>query len=149
MPRNASGVVPLIQGKALTVEIGAEDGLPYLYGDRRALKQMLINLLTNAIKFSHRAGTVEIFARVDASGELAFGVTDHGVGIPAEDLPRVFERFGQARHDIARLQEGTGLGLPIVKGLAEAHGGRITLTSQVGQGTSATIHFPAAACASR
>jgi len=70
-------------------------------------------------------------------------VTDTGYGIREEDIARVFENFGQGRHDVATPDKGTGLGLPIVKGLAESHGGGVELTSRVGQGTSVTITLPA------
>jgi two-component system cell cycle sensor histidine kinase PleC len=114
-------------------------GLPYALADRRALKQILLNLSTNAIKFTRRDGSVEIFAWLAKSGELVFGVKDDGIGIAEEDQTRVFERFGQGRHDIAGADEGTGLGLPIVKGLIEAHGGRVSLESELGEGTTVSL----------
>jgi two-component system cell cycle sensor histidine kinase PleC len=117
-------------------------GLPHAFADRRALKQILLNLLTNAIKFTRRNGSVEIFARLAKSGELAFGVKDDGIGIAEEDQVRVFERFGQGRHDVTAADEGSGLGLPIVKGLIEAHGGRVTLDSELGEGTCVTVWLP-------
>jgi signal transduction histidine kinase len=117
-------------------------GLPHAFADRRALKQILLNLLTNAIKFTRRNGSVEIFARLAKSGELAFGVKDDGIGIAEEDQARVFERFGQGRHDVTAADEGSGLGLPIVKGLIEAHGGRVTLDSELGEGTCVTVWLP-------
>ncbi|MGD0143703.1 MAG: HAMP domain-containing sensor histidine kinase [Rhizomicrobium sp.] len=116
--------------------------LPLAFADRRALKQILLNLLTNAIKFTRRDGSVEVFARLVSSGELAFGVKDDGIGVAEEDQLRVFERFGQGRHDIAAIDEGTGLGLPIVKGLAEAHGGRVAMDSRLGEGTCVTVWLP-------
>jgi two-component system, cell cycle sensor histidine kinase PleC len=119
-----------------------EAGIPDVVGDRRALKQILLNLLTNSIKFSKAGGAVEIFASLDSSGDLAFGVRDDGIGILDEQQSLVFERFGQARHDTISAQEGSGLGLPIVKGLAEAHGGRVQLQSKFGQGTCITVWLP-------
>jgi signal transduction histidine kinase len=116
--------------------------LPPVFCDWRALKQILLNLLANALKFSGPGGTVEVFARLDPSGEAALGVRDDGVGIADEDQARVFERFGQARHDITETDGGTGLGLPIVKGLAEAHGGRVAMESRLGQGTCVTVWLP-------
>jgi signal transduction histidine kinase len=117
-------------------------GLPRAFADRRALKQILLNLLTNAIKFTRIDGAVEIFARLSSAGELSFGVKDDGVGIAEEDQARVFERFGQGRHDVAGVDEGAGLGLPIVKGLAEAHGGRVILESRLGEGACVTVVLP-------
>jgi signal transduction histidine kinase len=118
-------------------------GLPSVTADRRAIKQIVLNLLTNAAKFTDAGGRVEVFAASLSSGEVAFGVRDSGIGIAAEDLARIFERYGRSRHEVVKLKEGTGLGLPIVKGLAEAHGGRITLESEPGQGTCVTIWLPA------
>lgn len=119
-----------------------EKDMPHVRGDRRALKQILLNLLTNAVKFSKPGGSVEVFASLVLSGELAFGVRDNGIGIAEEDQVRVFERFERARHDVTDIQEGTGLGLPLAKGLAEAHGGRIGMESRIGQGTCVTVWLP-------
>jgi signal transduction histidine kinase len=118
-------------------------GLPPVRGDQRALKQIVLNLLTNAIKFNAEGGSVEMFCSLLPSREMAFGVRDDGIGIAPEDQLRIFEPYGRGRHEIARAQEGTGLGLPIVKGLVEAHGGRITLESALGHGTCVTITLPA------
>jgi len=115
--------------------------LPPVRADQRAVKQILLNLLTNAIKFSHAGSVVEIFARADANG-LAFGVRDEGIGIAEQDQARVFERFGQVRQDILGVEKGTGLGLPIVKGLVEAQGGSIGLASRLGIGTCITVTLP-------
>ena len=116
--------------------------LPLVIADRRAVKQILLNLLTNAIKFSRPGGTIEVFARLVPSVELLFGVRDEGIGIAEDDQAHVFERFGQARGQATDSEKGAGLGLPIVKGLAEAHGGRIAMESHVGQGTCITVALP-------
>ena len=118
-------------------------GMPLVRADARALKQIMLNLLTNAIKFNTQGGTVEAFCCVQPNGEIAFGVADDGIGIAPEDQRCIFEPYSRARHEIARAQEGTGLGLPIVKGLVEAHGGRITLKSELGRGTRVTVYLPA------
>jgi signal transduction histidine kinase len=117
-------------------------GLPLVVGDERALKQVLLNLLANAIKFTPAGGSITIFANVDANGCVAFGVRDTGKGIPAGELPRVFEKFGQGRQEALTGEKGTGLGLPIVKGLVEAHAGTIVLESEPGKGTCATVTLP-------
>jgi two-component system cell cycle sensor histidine kinase PleC len=119
-----------------------EPGLPPVIADRRAVKQILLNLLTNAIKFSKPGGTIEVFARMVPSVELAFGVRDEGIGIAEDEQDHVFERFGQARGQTGDPEKGSGLGLPIVKGLAEAHGGGITMKSSIGQGTCVTVTLP-------
>jgi two-component system cell cycle sensor histidine kinase PleC len=121
-----------------------EGDLPHVRGDERALRQILLNLLSNAIKFTPAGGRVGVFARCVAGECIAFGVTDTGLGISPEDRARVFQSFGQGRHDVVIADKGTGLGLPIVKGLAAAHGGAVELESEVGLGTCVTITLPAA-----
>jgi signal transduction histidine kinase len=130
------------RARELKVVRAIEPGLPPVIADRRAVKQILLNLLTNAIKFSKQGGTIEVFARLAPSVELTFGVRDDGVGIAQGEQAHVFERFGQARGHIANPEKGTGLGLPIVKGLAEAHGGSIAMESCVGKGTCVTVTLP-------
>jgi len=114
--------------------------MPMITADQRALKQILLNLLTNAIKFSRPGGAVEVFARID--GDIVFGVRDEGIGIAPADQKRVFERFAQVRQDITGVEKGTGLGLPIVKGLVEALGGQVALSSNPGEGTCVTVTLP-------
>jgi signal transduction histidine kinase len=135
-------VEPRARARRLRLIRNMERDLPLVNGDRRALKQILLNLLTNSIKFSQAGESVEVFARLVPSGEISFGVKDNGVGIAEEDRARVFERFGQGRHDVTDQETGAGLGLPIVKGLVEAHGGRVQMDSKVGQGTCVTIWLP-------
>jgi two-component system phosphate regulon sensor histidine kinase PhoR len=107
--------------------------------DRNYLEQILINLLDNAIKYTPEGGSVTISAIEKDAGEIEFSIKDNGIGIPKEDLPRIFERF--YRVDKGRSQElgGTGLGLSIVKHLVQAHGGRIWVESQLGKGS--TFYF--------
>jgi signal transduction histidine kinase len=126
---------------SLTTDISKD--LPFIIGDERALKQILLNLISNAIKFTRAGGEVVVFARLEPDGELAFGVKDTGVGIAEADQERVFDSFGQGRHDSVRTNKGIGLGLPIVKGLAFAHGGRVALQSQINVGTCVTVFLPA------
>ncbi|HUO93281.1 MAG TPA: ATP-binding protein [Rhizomicrobium sp.] len=111
--------------------------------DERAMRQVVLNLLSNALKFTPAQGCVRAFFRIEADGCIAFGVTDTGCGIREEDLERVFQNFGQGRHDVVMPDKGTGLGLPIVKGLVEAHGGEVDLKSRVGEGTTVTVTLPA------
>ena len=130
------------RARELTLVRCVEQHLPRVVADRRAIKQILLNLLTNAIKFSMPDGTIEVFARLAPSGEMLFGVKDEGIGIAESEQTHVFERYGQARQETSN-EKGTGLGLPIVKGLAEAHGGRVALESRLRQGTCITITLPA------
>ncbi len=116
--------------------------LPHVLADERALKQVLLNLISNAVKFTPCGGTVTVFARRGDDDGLTFGVTDTGVGIAADEQQHVFENFGQGRHDVVTSDKGTGLGLPIVKGLIEAHGGRVALESEPGHGTKVSVFLP-------
>lgn len=119
------------------------DNLPILIADERSVKQVLLNILSNAVKFTPGGGEVTAFARLESDGGLSLGVRDTGIGIAAEDQTRVFQKFGQGRHDVAIIDKGTGLGLPIAKGLVEAHGGLMILESEIGTGTCVTATFPA------
>jgi two-component system cell cycle sensor histidine kinase PleC len=126
--------------KVMLVNAIAPD-LALIYADERAIKQILLNLLSNAVKFTPPLGRITAFAHANDDG-LAFGVVDTGVGIAPEDQARVFDSFGQGKHDIAVADKGTGLGLAIVKGLVEAHGGHINLESEIGKGTRVTVQLP-------
>src|SRR4029077_3355092 len=107
-----------------------------------ALKQILLNLLSNAIKFTPHGGTVTAFAYCTPDGGVCFGIADNGAGISQDDQKRVSQNFGQGRHDVTTADKGTGLGLPIVKGLVEAHGGSVELLSRVAEGTTVSVHLP-------
>lgn len=113
-------------------------------GDERALRQIIANLLSNAVKFTPQAGRVTVRLNGTPDGGISLAVIDTGIGIKPEELSKVLESFGQARHDIATTDErGTGLGLPIVKGLIELHSGSLKLESSLGKGTTVTIQLPA------
>ncbi len=117
--------------------------LPWLYADGRVLKQVLLNLLTNAVKFTPLDGRVTIGADLGPGGDLVLTVADSGVGMSAEDLEQALTPFGQVESDIVRMQEGTGLGLPLSKHLVELHGGSLTIESKPGAGTTVRATFPA------
>ncbi len=117
-------------------------GLPRIWADERALRQIFVNLLSNSLKFTPSGGCVVAFARAERGGRIAFGVEDTGIGISTDDQPNVFERFGRSRHDITTTDRGTGLGLAIVKGFAEAHDGEVKLESTLGAGTRVTVYLP-------
>ncbi|MEO5372779.1 MAG: ATP-binding protein [Alphaproteobacteria bacterium] len=119
------------------------DGLPSLRADERRLKQVLLNLLSNAIKFTPAGGRVAVRAETLEDQGLAVAVADTGIGIAAGDIAKAMSPFGQVDSRLSRKYEGTGLGLPLVKGLMELHGGTLALESRVGEGTVATIRFPA------
>ncbi|WP_448191214.1 sensor histidine kinase [Azospirillum sp. sgz301742] len=128
--------------RGLTLEVDVTPGLPVLHADVRALRQMVTNLASNAVKFTLEGGHVLLSASTLPDGGIGIMVADTGVGIAADELPRLLEPFGRADGYKAREAEGTGLGLPIVKRLIEMHGGRLELTSEPG-GTTAILLFPA------
>jgi two-component system cell cycle sensor histidine kinase PleC len=144
----AEDALQLVQWRAKDGGAGLENaipaGLPLVYADERAIKQVLLNLLSNAVKFTPERGRITAFADLADDGGLCFGVVDTGIGIAEEDQNRVFDSFGQGKHDIAIADKGTGLGLAIVKGLVESHGGHVRLESQVGRGTRVTVALPSA-----
>jgi cell cycle sensor histidine kinase DivJ len=117
------------------------DKLPDIVADRRALSQILINLVSNAIKFTDRGGRVTVSTAVEGSS-IAFAVEDTGVGVGEDDLPRLGEAFFQARASYDRRHDGTGLGLSIVKGLVRLHGGTTDIRSRLGVGTCVTVRLP-------
>jgi signal transduction histidine kinase len=113
-----------------------------ILADERALRQILINLLSNAVRHTPNGGTLTVGARSLPAQGLALHVADTGVGIPPDDLERVLQPFEQVARNQSRPQEGTGLGLSIVKQLVELHGGVLTLESEVGKGTTVTFTLP-------
>ena len=116
--------------------------LPNIVGDERAIRQVVLNLLTNAIKFTPRGGRVDVSGRVDPNGDVLLIISDTGGGIPPDALARLFEPFQQASARVAQRQEGTGLGLVISRNLMRLHGGDLEIQSTVGEGTIATARFP-------
>jgi signal transduction histidine kinase len=117
------------------------DGALQVLADRRRLKQVLLNLLSNAVKFTPSGGRVSVSV-TEGAGGLAIAVADTGIGIEAADIPTALERFGQIDSRLSRKYEGTGLGLPLAKQLVELHGGKLTIESELGVGTTVTVHLP-------
>jgi len=126
--------------KKITLTAKVESGLPTLYSDEVRLLQILNNLLSNAVKFTKQGG-VTLTARATSDG-VVIEVQDTGIGIAAEDLPKLFTEFYQADSGKAREFDGTGLGLAITRRLAEALGGGVTVTSEVGVGSTFTVSLP-------
>jgi signal transduction histidine kinase len=127
-------------GLSDSVELPAD--LPLLRADERKTEQILLNLVTNAIKFTPSGGHIEIASRFDPETGLILTVSDTGVGIEPADLIRVLEPFEQVDSSFSRSHQGTGLGLPLVKAIVELHGGNLELRSVVGVGTQASVTFP-------
>jgi signal transduction histidine kinase len=113
-----------------------------IWADERATKQIFLNLLSNAIKFSKDGETVSVRVGVEHAGWAAIEVEDHGIGMNEEEQERALQPFGQAKPAITGNYGGTGLGLPITKGLVEAHGGTLSICSRVGAGTTVRVVFP-------
>ncbi len=117
--------------------------LPHILVDPRIFRQILANLMSNAIKFSVDGGEIKVSAEVARDGAILIAVEDHGIGIAPDDLKRVLEPFGQADGSLTRNFEGVGLGLPLTKSFVELHGGELFLSSKLNEGTTVTIEFPA------
>jgi signal transduction histidine kinase len=133
-----------VEASQLMIRTELAPDMPFVHADERAIRQIVLNLLSNALKFTPAGGEIVAFSQCESSREILFGVRDTGVGIEPDDQLRVFQNFGQGRHDVVMADKGTGLGLPIVKWLSEAHGGRVELASRVGEGTCVTVTLPAA-----
>jgi signal transduction histidine kinase len=116
---------------------------PYLRADGRRLKQILLNLMSNAVKFTPSGGQVTVRATIAEDGGLKIAVSDTGIGIASQDLAKALQPFGQIDSRMTRKYQGTGLGLPLTKSMIELHGGRLQLDSAVGRGTTATLWLPA------
>jgi signal transduction histidine kinase len=116
--------------------------LPHVRADSARLRQILINLLGNAVKFTPSGGKVSLSAHATPDGGLQFRIADTGIGIPADKIEVAMSPFGQVDSTLARKYEGTGLGLPLTKRLVEMHGGTFELTSEPGKGTVATVRLP-------
>ena len=135
-------VEPLIATSSLTVTVNVPDRLPTIRSDRQKMKQVILNLLTNALKFTHRGSVNVSCAHQRASREIAIAVADTGIGIAEADQARIFEAFSQADPAPTREAGGTGLGLAICRRLATVLGGRITLESKLRQGSTFTLIIP-------
>jgi signal transduction histidine kinase len=127
----------------ITVTVTLQENLPLLHADHRKLRQIVLNLLSNSVKFTPEGGRISVAASSDHLRGLTLTVADTGIGIAAEDISKALAPFGQVDSSLSRKHNGTGLGLPLSKALAEAHGGTLVLASQIGKGTEVTVTFPA------
>ncbi|RMD64461.1 MAG: PAS domain S-box protein [Alphaproteobacteria bacterium] len=131
------------QANDITLECDPIGDFPALRADLRKMKQILINLLSNAIKFTPAGGTVRLSAGYGMAEGVRFQVSDTGIGIAAEDIPKALAPFQQVESSLSRSHEGSGLGLPLAKALVEMHGGTLELESEPGRGTTVTVRLPA------
>ncbi|MEQ8698640.1 MAG: ATP-binding protein, partial [Bauldia litoralis] len=118
------------------------DGSFRLRADERKLRQIVLNLISNALKFTPEDGSVTVALQTSAGGGAVLSVTDTGIGMTASEVIEALEPFGQIANSYTRQQQGTGLGLPLTKRLVELHGGGMTIKSQPGIGTTVTIRLP-------
>ena len=143
--QTVAAVRPMAEQKHILVEVDLPGMLPDIYGDSQRVEQVLANLLNNAVKYTPDTGSVIVTARAgDPAGMVSISVTDTGVGIPADLLPHVFDRFYRAEHDLRMNIVSVGLGLSIAKRLIEAQGGRIWAESEEGHGSTFTFALPIA-----
>ncbi len=143
----ASAVLRVVCQRAeksgVAIDQGNSGPLPLLRADERKLKQVLLNLLANAIKFTPAGGKVDFNIWCNQDDGYVFQIADNGIGMAKEDIPTAFHQFGQIDSALNRKYEGTGLGLPLTKALVELHDGELDLQSRLGEGTTVTIRLPA------
>jgi signal transduction histidine kinase len=151
--REAMDIAPVVESCLLIIEAKAKEkdimvaseidiDLPQLYADPLRVKQILINLLGNAVKFTPNKGRVGFVASPASEGYVSLSITDNGAGMSVNDIETAMRPFGQVDSGFNKKHEGTGLGLPISAALAKLHGGSLTLNSEKGKGTRVTVFLP-------
>jgi signal transduction histidine kinase len=146
LPHAVADVVRLMHEIAMrngiTLQHNSMPDLPQLFADERALRQIVMNFLSNAVKFTPQGGRIEVAARQAPDGCLEISVSDTGIGMAPEDIPRALSPFHQLEDSWDRRYEGTGLGLPLVSALLTLHDGKLEIASAPGVGTTVTARFP-------
>jgi two-component system cell cycle sensor histidine kinase PleC len=135
-------MMPRVRARGQTIAYAVPHDLPLVVADERAFRQIALNLISNAVKFTPEGGRIDVRCRRADEGGLLFDVADNGPGIPRDKLEKVFQPFSQIDNRYGRASGGTGLGLALVRGMAELHGGRAWLESEQGHGTTAHVYFP-------
>jgi signal transduction histidine kinase len=138
----AVSLAPLAREQDVLVEVVGEEDAPRVFGDRRRLEQALVNLISNAVRHAPPPAGRVLVGVTTLGNETCWSVRDEGPGIPHEDRARLFERFFVGRNDLHRTREGVGLGLPTALAIAQAHGGRIDVDSQPGEGSTFSLVVP-------
>jgi len=131
-----------IADAGLTLSVDLIGNEAYLFADQQMARQVMLNLLSNSIKFTPRGGTVSVRSRRHEGG-LIVDVEDTGIGIPQDHIERILQPFEQVENAMSRTRPGTGLGLPLAKAMTEAHGGTLTIHSNLGEGTRIEVMIPA------
>ena len=144
--RVARNCVRLVEARAqfggVAVAVDLPPDLPPVRAEELALKQIIANLLTNAVKFTPKGGRVRVSADIEPDGGLAVAVADTGIGIAPEDMEKALAPFGQIDSSLSNKTQGTGLGLPLARSLAALHGGTLSIESEPGRGTTVTVRLP-------
>jgi signal transduction histidine kinase len=133
---------PRAERAQLSIVEAVPADLPALWADERKLKQILLNLVSNSMKFTPAGGRITLSASFDPTGALSVVVQDTGIGIAGADLERVLEPFVQVENNLTRSHQGSGLGLPLAAKMTEMHGGKLSIESQLGRGTRVSLAFP-------
>jgi signal transduction histidine kinase len=133
---------PIAQRKFIDIDCNIQKPSTMIYVDATKLKQVTLNILSNAVKFTEPRGRIQVDSVLHNTGDLVLSIKDTGIGIPPEQIERIFQPFEQVADHLTRENEGTGLGLPIAKALIELHGGELILSSQPGAGTTARLRLP-------
>ena len=140
--QNINLIKPLADDKEITLKTSVPEDLPLVYADKDKLTQVITNLLSNAVKYTDKDGVISVAAQQISSTMVQVNVADTGVGIPKEDLDKVFEKFTKIANRPTRKEKGTGLGLPITKMIVEALGGKIWAESEEGKGSIFSFTIP-------
>ena len=142
LPQFIEAVQDEISKNNITIHCSLPDELPLVKGNREDLQTAFVNLIRNSVRYNKPGGRIEIFA-VAKEDSIAVIIADTGIGISADDLPRIFDEFFRIKNEQTRQITGTGLGLAIVKNIIEFHGGHIEVKSEVGKGSKFTVYLPA------
>ena len=135
-------IAPIAEKKSIYVDCELRQASTLIRVDQTKFRQIILNILSNGVKFTAPRGRICIVSGVDSRGDLVISIRDTGIGIPPEHLERVLSPFEQVADHLTKENEGTGLGLPIARALIELHGGNLTLSSDLGVGTTVALRLP-------